>query len=492
VKKPLSIITVIVLVGVAWLAARHQHRNPEYTTSSTKAYASYLKGDEQLNAFQWTQAAASLREAMRLDPGFAMAQAAYAVLMKSQGSPEQLKTATARAESLAALLPDENERMLIQLRLVQYGLLQDCPEDSLLKIIQERLPKHPIVLSARAMLAMENRENAKAAEIWRQLLEVDPNDARAYNWLGYNASYVGRYDEALSYLHKYAYLAPDLANPHDSLGEILTYIGDYDQAEREFLQALEIQPDFFVSLVNLARVYIETGRLRKGVEILRSVSEEIAGTAYAKDIDRRLIGVFYTYGLKAELDGSIADYNRRYPDDLFASFYRAMRLAGQGQAEAGRALCDSFLTVIGEESYFQSEVGREHLARLQYTSWGTYAEVSGDTNLAAEYWGKALTHASFLPPHEQRMILVRYGEALLKLGNATEALAQADQCLAINPNLPQALVLRVETCLALGRWDEAERSLTRLDGILAAADSDFPPAVKARSLRQDLAERASS
>ena len=65
--------------------------------------------------------------------------------------------------------------------------------------------------------------------------------------LGYLELNRGNYDQAIEYMQKYAFLAPDLANPHDSLGEVLMTIGRYEEAEQEFRAAVRMQPDFYHS-----------------------------------------------------------------------------------------------------------------------------------------------------------------------------------------------------------------------------------------------------
>lgn len=48
--------------------------------------------------------------------------------------------------------------------------------------------------------------------------------------LGYLELSRGNYELAIEHMQKYAFLAPDLANPHDSLGEVYLAIGRYEDA----------------------------------------------------------------------------------------------------------------------------------------------------------------------------------------------------------------------------------------------------------------------
>ena len=106
--KRSAIITVVALLILAVGLAQRSHHKREFTTTSAEAYKLYVEGDEALNSFQYREAGDALQRALELDPSFAMAQAALAELYLTE-RPDSAAKAYARADSLAALLPDENE-----------------------------------------------------------------------------------------------------------------------------------------------------------------------------------------------------------------------------------------------------------------------------------------------------------------------------------------------------------------------------------------------
>jgi len=486
-----ALVAVVALVLLAWGLALHSQNHREFTTTSPEAFALYERGSEQFDAFQFAAAEESLRRALELDPGFAMAEATLAVLLRSE-PPAILKPHVARAESLAALLPDDDERMLIQLRLAQFGL-GSCRTDSLLTRLEKSKPRHPIVLSTQAMVAMARGEGDEAARIWQELLHQDPNQARAYNWLGYNAAGMGHYDEALSYLRKYAYLAPDLANPHDSLGEILSYLGRYEEAEREFRLALEKQPDFFVSLINLARIYIEQGREHKGLDIIQQLTKQITGTRWQKEVDKLLVQVFYTYDLHPQLEEATARYVAHYPEDRVSLYYRAYTKLGAGAIAEATAACDTFLAAVRAEMPRDGDAdGERNLNRLQSTFAANVARAQGDTERAIACWENVLANSQNLPPHFLFATRARYAEALLARQRWEEALAQTETILGINPRMLPALVLRVQALLGMQRYHEARAAQAALQAALATADPDFPLVGKAQELAARLADHFDS
>jgi len=103
-----------VLIGAGLVKSQLKQR--EFTTASGEAYELYRAGEEHLGAFQWNEAVTKLEEATALDPAFAMATSALAFGYARQGHAEKSDSLVARADSLAALLADDQERMLVELR----------------------------------------------------------------------------------------------------------------------------------------------------------------------------------------------------------------------------------------------------------------------------------------------------------------------------------------------------------------------------------------
>ncbi len=475
---------VVAVLGVA-LATRGTHQ-PEFTTSSPEAYALYLKGEDHLDAFQFQEADAALTAALRLDPGFAMAHAALAEVKGGMATRGDWDTHRAAADSLARLLKDENERMLVQLRLSLFDKSQ-APNDSLLALLCERRPRHRQVLIARARAAARDRNHAEEEKAWRELLRVDPNYARAWNWLGYAAAGKGRYEEALSHLQKYAFVAPGIANPHDSLGEILMHMGRYEEAEREFTLALQIQPDFFYSLLNLARLYALQGRLAKAAEILERVRSEFSGTPMAERMDLMAAEAYFQHGMFAQARAALVRYLAGAADSEAAGFYRGLVLAAGGRAADGLALVDSLGAALGKKPpYRDSDLARRSLDVRLREFQAMIFELQGEPAQALEAWGRALAAAHVWPPHERWFFQQRYGDILLQVEQPAAALEQAEQILAFNPRLIPPLLLRARSLAALNRQEEARQALAQLRAALALADPDLPAVAAADSLTQRL------
>ena len=490
--KKSAVFTILALLILAIGIAQRSQQDREYTTSSGEAYRLFEEGMEAFHAFQRQQAEIALRRAVEIDPDFAMAQAILATLVVT-ADRDSARVLAARADSLARRLPDENERLLIQLWLAGRHLSDGGDRDSLLAVLDQHLPDHEIVLTVKAYRAMENNDGDLAAKIWHRLLDLNPNHARAYNWLGYNAANMGRYDEALTFLHKYAYIAPHLANPHDSLGEILMYMGRYEEAAQEFRKALEIQPDFFVSIINLARVFIEQGMMAKARDILEQLRGQVASTSYERNLDQLLIQVFYQNNIETGMADALQSYVERHPTDEITIYYRAYLNLYQGRIAAGQTACDSFLTVLREMPHLQDNINaQQNLQRLEHSYLALAATAQGHHEQAAREWETVLAASRTLAPHYRFGTLSRYGETLLQLERPVEALQQADQILAVNPRLISGLLLSTESLISLEQWSKAKTTLEILQAALARADPDFPALARAEGLAQLMDTRAGS
>jgi tetratricopeptide (TPR) repeat protein len=469
------ILTAVALAALSILWARWNRPPQGLTTTSREAADRFRSGDADARTFRWQTAEQALTDAVRIDPGFAMARAALADVQRRLGRAKAADAEAGRADSLARLLPPGPERWTVQLRLTLADKRFAAGRDSLLGLLAAAQPHSPFVARVRALAAGGRRDPVAEEAAWREVLRLDPNDADAWNQLGYLAARGGRYEEARSHLRRYAFLAPDLANPHDSLGEILTWTGDYETAEQELLQALRLQPDFFPSLLNLAVVYVEEGQLTRGIGLLEQVRTQIAGTDWEMRVDGLLLQTYYDQGLVAPLRRQLDRWIEHYPDQPETGFYRALAAALDGRFAPAQAACDSFLARAEREPAARRD-GRfqERLTMLRHNFAAITARLQGDAATAAAQYAQALAATAAWPPHEVWPLHLRYGETLRSLGRGEEALAQARLILDVNPRRIGALVLETKASASLGRRDAARAALTRLRTALARADRDLP------------------
>jgi Flp pilus assembly protein TadD len=381
--------------------------------------------------------------------------------------------------------------MLAQLRLSGvHDSKYRAIRDSVLINLEQNIPEDMYVLEAKAGNAARTGTPDDVEKAWLKILDVNPNHAVSYNMLGYLELHRGNYDQAIEYMQKYAFLAPDLANPHDSLGEIYMVIGRYEDAQHEFKKSIEMQPDFYYSIINLGKVFLARGQLDKGLSILEKVRAEVKGSNLEQKVDQEIIGTYIAAGLDEDLGRTVADYVVRYPDSEMSPVYRAVSLAYQGRFFEGRAVMDSTLAEWRSgESYTIYPAAKANIDRTDEMFEAMAADVAHDHATSELHWAKANElFTNKVPLHDRWYFKYRYAAALHANGKARDALAVIDPILAVNNRLINLLVLKTRAHVVLGESDAAQATLKQLQKSLQASDRDFPARDAAEKLEIEVSK----
>ncbi|MCM8784446.1 MAG: tetratricopeptide repeat protein [Candidatus Omnitrophica bacterium] len=94
-------------------------------------------------------------------------------------------------------------------------------------------------------------------------------DAVEYRMKGYLAWQNKDYDEAIKYLQKASLLDSCYAPSHNDLGIIYEMKGWLEKAEKEYLRALDIDPNYGEAVMNLALLYVSRGLTDKAIPYLQ-------------------------------------------------------------------------------------------------------------------------------------------------------------------------------------------------------------------------------
>ncbi len=131
---------------------------------------------------------------------------------------------------------------------------------------------------AYAQIASYEKDTRAAEQSYRDAITVDPKNWRAYHLLGYLFIEQKRAGESISCFRKYVEFAPDDPNSFDSLGDGFMAIGNTDSAIVAFRNAISINPNFSVSIYNLARCYEKKGMKQDAVDMYRQfLTQESVG-----------------------------------------------------------------------------------------------------------------------------------------------------------------------------------------------------------------------
>lgn len=192
------------------------------------------------------------------------ALARRAFLMAEQGELEQ---AQLFLRGIAAANPQLTRRLLM----VEGDLLieQGKPEDAVARYTEalEVFEDDSDLLYSRS-LAHERAGDVDAAKAdLRRMLELDGDDARALNALGYIlTNHSTRYREALGYIKRALELQPNDPAIIDSMGWVQYRLGNYERARNYLQKAFDSQPDPEVA-AHLGEVYWKLGQQERAREI---------------------------------------------------------------------------------------------------------------------------------------------------------------------------------------------------------------------------------
>ncbi|MEY2342523.1 tetratricopeptide repeat protein [Acidithiobacillus sp. IBUN Pt1247-S3] len=184
-----------------------------------------------------------------------MAQTYYAQGHKNQALLELQK--------LQARHPDDAQIPLLRAQLLQeeaeYGMAAQILDQAL-----EQHPRDPALWYARGIVAEQQKDYAGMDKAMRIVIDLRPDDAQAYNFLGY--SLLERHKqlpEAGAYLEKAIQIAPEDPNIQDSIGWYYHLQGDQKKA-LYYLQKAHAQMGDEPELLNhLGRVLWQMGQQKE-------------------------------------------------------------------------------------------------------------------------------------------------------------------------------------------------------------------------------------
>jgi tetratricopeptide (TPR) repeat protein len=164
-----------------------------------------------------------------------------AYLLSKQGKLDEAR------QFLHQLKPADNLQRS-QMVLVEAQLLRDAGQyDQAYQVLQqglEQLPNHPVLLYEAAMMADKIGKYDVTEQYLRKLIQMNPQDANAYNALGYSLLERNvRIQEAVALVEQALQLAPDDASIIDSVGWGYYRSGKLDDSVKMLRRAFAANPD---------------------------------------------------------------------------------------------------------------------------------------------------------------------------------------------------------------------------------------------------------
>ena len=196
--------------------------------------------------------------------------------------------------------------------------------------------RHMPTISQILAIALEHQQAGRlqvAAEIYRQILQVQPDQVNAIHLLGVIAHRMGKPDEAIACYRRTVELKPDFAEAHYNLGNVLRQQAKLDEALACYRRTLELKPDFAEAHYNLGVALGDQG----------TPDEAVAHWRRALELKPDYAPAHVNLGLalkeQGKLDEALACYRRALelnPD--LAEVYIDLGIAFQDQGKLDEAI----------------------------------------------------------------------------------------------------------------------------------------------------------
>jgi tetratricopeptide (TPR) repeat protein len=257
----------------------------------------------------------------------------------------------------------------------------------------------------------------QAEQLFRQILQADPNQVDALHLLGLIALQTGRDTLALYYLQAAVHLRPDFAEAHNNLGMALQTQGKFAEAVLSHEQAVRLRPDFAEAHNNLGRALQLLGNLAGAVA---SFQEAVRLRPDYAELHYNLGSVLQQQGKLADAAVCLQEVRRLRPDSPEAHFNLGIVLHRLGKLPDAVACFEQALRL-------RSDFAEAH------NNLASSLQLQGQLDEAVASYGRALR----LKPDSAEAHF-NLGSALQAQGKFAEAAASYQEALRLRPNYAEA------------------------------------------------------
>ncbi len=153
----------------------------------------------------------------------------------------------------------------------------------------EKLPNHPELLYEAAMLAEQIGKHEASEQLLRQLIQIKPDHAHAYNALGYSMLERNeRIPEAMQLVEKAYQMEPDDAAIMDSMGWGYYRLGNLAKSVEFLRRAYTANPDPEIA-AHLGEVLWMQGNRREATKIWQQARKAHADNAVLEAVVKKFL-----------------------------------------------------------------------------------------------------------------------------------------------------------------------------------------------------------
>lgn len=240
VRRMSQVIGISILIISACTSNDSAERMP-VTTDSELALELYETGLIAFDQLKWDLAWHNFEYAIEQDPDFFMAHF-WMYLMTTAKSKKV-------AENAFQIEVELNEGEVQVKTALKY--LLEGQEKKVVEHLEELITMYPYDPHVHKILyflqSQYMKDSEGAIETILKTIDVLPDYAPAYNYLGYAYMDLKEYELAEEALDNYIRLAPGQANPYDSKGDYYMEVEEYEKAFESYLKAYELDSSFEIS-----------------------------------------------------------------------------------------------------------------------------------------------------------------------------------------------------------------------------------------------------
>ncbi len=196
--------------------------------------------------------------------------------------------AVAALEELLEIDPESRQGLDLIMEVYRLQKLYDRAIEAARTLVALE-PENDKYLFSLAFLLNDVGNRAAAIDLAKQVLDLNPENALALNFLGYTYAEAGQNLEEAERLIKQALeIRPDYGAFVDSLGWVYFQKGDYESALRELEKANRLTADDPVIREHLADAYAKVGRTEEAIRVYRDCEARTDDEEQRKRVLRKI------------------------------------------------------------------------------------------------------------------------------------------------------------------------------------------------------------
>lgn len=234
----------------------------------------YLLGLSYRGLEQYPQAEEQLRTAARIEPNHADLQFNLGLVILRSGRAKEAVPYLQKAIQLDPAAEGPRLQLAIALKDLNETqksakVYQDVRETEQANLLKNQFTTE----GAKANQLLASGQAAQAAEVYRQMLQIQPRDAHTFYNLSLALDMEGKFSAERQALETAVKLDPMLEQARSKLGILDMSQGHVDDAIQNFKKAIEIDPQQTEAQLNLATIYDGKGQVKEAEALLRRAIE---------------------------------------------------------------------------------------------------------------------------------------------------------------------------------------------------------------------------